>query len=61
MTFSIVAPPKNGNIALVNGNQFTYTPTGSAPTDSFTFIATDSHGVSSPATLISINIPVPAN
>ena len=57
MTFSIAVAPTKGNMALVSGNQFTYTPTGTtATTDSFTYIATDSHGVSSPATLISVNV-----
>ena len=57
-TFSIVDAPSQGSLSAIVGDQLTYTPNANgANNDTFTFVATDVHGVASPLGVITINAP----
>ena len=62
LTYSIATPPQLGSAEVVDGNQLSYTPgSWGGFTDSFTFIATDSHGVSSAETEVLVNVTPSCN
>ena len=58
LTYSIVTPNTRGTLSSLNGGQLTYTPDGwNGYSDSFTYQVTDSHGISSQISTISISVP----
>ena len=62
MTYNILSQPAQGTLVVFNGNQFTYTPASWAGyQDSFTYVVTDSHGLSSPVMTLGISVTAACN
>ena len=62
LTYAIITPPTRGTLSALIGNRLTYTADSwSGYTDSMTYQVTDSHGVASPVTTITITVQPACN
>ncbi len=58
ITYAITGQPQGGTVSIDTAGTATYTPqAGFGGTDSFTYLATDVHGVSSPGAGVSVVVP----